>query len=172
MIKLIILGESPYNNLEQRGAIPFGYSREWILKNNLKLKIKDKKFPRDSLGNILRELSRTFPNQSFENFDLTLEELVSRNVIILNCYEDTQKKKEIVSSILKDYNKDIPILTLGVEASKFGKRFYFSKMIEGFHPSPRSRKSFVGSGCFFELENILNQNQTSLKSLFFGVNND
>lgn len=170
--KLIILGESPYNNLEQRGSIPFGYSEQWIEKNNLKSRMKDRKFSRDSLGNFLKELSRSFPNRSLENFDLTLANVVERGVLILNCYQDSLKEFDVASSVLVELNRETPLLALGKEAGRFAKRLRFSRVVEAFHPSPRSRKNFVGSGCLLELEEILRQDATSLEWFFFGASNE
>ena len=143
--RAIILGQDPYQNKGYADGLSFSISGS-------------NKTPK-SLNNIFKELERSYGIKRTKN---SLEDWAEQGVLLLNTSltvidnnsgSHIKIWKEFINSILEwigNNVKDICIMLWGNHAISYSNLFTNQLILTHTHPSPLSRKPFMGNNHFIE----------------------
>lgn len=159
-LQVIILGQDPYQNTNYANGLCFSTPNTLLTKTN-------KKFIPASLKNIFKELKN---NYNKERIDTDLSDWSLQGVLLLNVSLSVIKDKsgshlhiwkdftnDILNWISCNLNNKICIMLWGNYAKSYS--YIFNKtnfyILEHTHPSPLSRKPFIGNNHFILCNNFI-----------------
>jgi uracil-DNA glycosylase len=161
-LKVIILGQDPYQNEGYANGLAFS------VPDNIKLKNGKKLIPA-SLKNIFKELERCY---NIKRNNPELYDWAEQGVLLLNTALTVSKNNsgshinkwkifttKLLEWISLNIHNKIVIICWGTHAMKYSNLFYKDnhKILYHTHPSPLSRTPFVGNNNFIDCNNWLEE---------------